>query len=117
MNWTCLNQKKNTLKNYIFSKHSTNLTLDDIKDVEILQDVMSIVECHIKNIESRGKTAMLWVQYFFLVHLLCRFICAERSGNWYAHLECVEKMIPFFIRLDIFNMPKQLIYIFKICMD
>lgn len=57
---------------------------------------MSIVECHIKNIESRGKTATLWVQYFFLVHLLRSFISAERSGNWYAHLECVEKMIPFF---------------------
>lgn len=89
-------QKKNSLKNYILSKNFTNLTLEEIKNVEILQDFMSIVECHIKNIESRGKTATLWVQYFFLVYLLRSFISAERSGNWYAHLECVEKMIPFF---------------------
>lgn len=89
--------KKNTLKNYIFSKNSTNLTLDDIEDLEILQDVMSIIQCHIKNIESRRKIAILWVQYFFFIfNLLRRFICAERSGNWYAHLKCVEKMILFF---------------------
>jgi len=95
MNWICLKQKKN-FKNYILSKNFTNLTLEEIKNVEILQDFMSIVEGHIKNIESRKKTATLWVQYFFLVHLLRRFICAERSGNWYVHLECVEKKIPFF---------------------
>lgn len=96
MKWTCQKQKKSTLKNYILSKNCTNITLEEIENEDILHDVMSIVECHIKNINSRGKTATLWVQYFFLVHLLRRFIYAERSRNWYAHLECIEKMIPFF---------------------
>jgi len=33
---------------------------------------------------------------FYLVHILRQFIYAERMGNWYLHLECVDKMIPFF---------------------
>jgi len=80
-----LETKKTTLKYYILSKNCINITLEEIKNEEILQDVMSIVECYIKIMNTRGKTVTLWVQYFFLVHLLHRFIYAERSGNWYAH--------------------------------
>ncbi|XP_029341748.1 uncharacterized protein LOC100571724 isoform X2 [Acyrthosiphon pisum] len=87
---------KITLKNYISSTDYTTSTLEDIENHEIIQDLIRKVENQIKIIASRGKTATLWIQYFYLVHICRQFIYAERIGNWYLHLECVEKMIPFF---------------------
>lgn len=43
-----------------------------------------------------GPTAALWLQYFNLVTLLKKFIDSERRGDWNGHLNCVQKMIPFF---------------------
>lgn len=87
---------KITLKNYISSTDYTTSTLEDIENHEIIQDLIHKVENQIKIIASRGKTATLWIQYFYLVHILRQFIYAERVGNWYLHLECMEKMITFF---------------------
>ncbi|KAE9523143.1 hypothetical protein AGLY_016457 [Aphis glycines] len=78
---------KITLKNYISNTDYTTSTLEDIENQEIIQDLIRKVENQIKIIASRGKTATLWIQYFYLVHILRQFIYAERMGNWYLHLK------------------------------
>ncbi len=85
-----------------------------MENQEKIQDLIRKVENQIKIIASRGKTATLWIQYFYLVLILRQFIYAERMGNWYLHLECVEKMIPL---LDIYNTPNLLIYSYRICIN
>lgn len=49
-----------------------------------------------RQIEERGPTSKLWVQYFDAVTLMILFVESERSGNWTLHLQTVQKMIPFF---------------------
>lgn len=50
----------------------------------------------IENLKTFGPTARLWIQYLTLVHIVKRFIEAERCGNWELHLRCVRDMIPYF---------------------
>jgi len=52
-------------------------------------------EC-LKNLEIRGPTSILWVQYFNMVTLMKHFVMAERIGDWKFHLQCVQKIIPYF---------------------
>ncbi len=42
------------------------------------------------------RTAQLWLQYMRMVQILCRFIKAERTGNWDLHLSAVQEMLPYF---------------------
>lgn len=50
----------------------------------------------LEQIKGNGPTAALWIQYFNMVTLMKEYICAERSGDWNVHLNCVQQMIPFF---------------------
>nr|XP_018912013.1 PREDICTED: uncharacterized protein LOC109040498 [Bemisia tabaci] len=47
-------------------------------------------------LEQRGPTAKLWVQYTKMIMLVRQFIVAERSGDWQLHLSIIRKMQPFF---------------------
>lgn len=47
-------------------------------------------------LEGKGPTAKLWVQYFQMVTLMKHFIEAERMGNWQLHLDTVQRMLPYF---------------------
>lgn len=49
-----------------------------------------------KIIEEQGPTAKLWIEYFRMVTLVKHFIEAERPGNWYLHLDTIQKMLPYF---------------------
>ena len=49
-----------------------------------------------KEQRSESKTAKLWFQHMETVELLCRFINAERSGNWQQHLQAIRDMLPYF---------------------
>ena len=41
-------------------------------------------------------TSLLWIQYLDMVDILCRFLKAERTGNWSLHLQSIREMLPFF---------------------
>ena len=45
---------------------------------------------------TNSRTAQLWFKYMDMVHILCRFIKAERTGNWNLHLSTVQEMLPYF---------------------
>jgi len=47
-------------------------------------------------LKENGATSKLWMQYIDMISLMKEYIMAERMGNWKLHLQCVEKMIPYF---------------------
>lgn len=49
-----------------------------------------------QEIKKRGPTAELMIQYMEMVQLVKDFIRSERSGDFFLHLKCIEKMIPYF---------------------
>lgn len=62
-------------------------------------DIMSRISTKIKEelqTLSSLRTAKLWLQYIDMVAILCRFIKAERTGNWNLHLSAVQEMLPYF---------------------
>lgn len=60
----------------------------------------------LQQLKMNGPTAKLYVQYFEMTTLLLKFIHAEKCGNWKLHLDCLQKMIPFFITSGHFNYAK-----------
>ena len=49
-----------------------------------------------KNNLSSSRTGNLWFLYIEVVEILCKFITAERTGNFSLHLQAVKDMLPFF---------------------
>ncbi|XP_031788953.1 uncharacterized protein LOC116417917 isoform X1 [Nasonia vitripennis] len=50
----------------------------------------------LNNIESKGPTPKLWIQYFKCVTIALQFIEAERLGDWNLHLQSIKDMLPLF---------------------
>ncbi|CAH0558731.1 unnamed protein product [Brassicogethes aeneus] len=50
----------------------------------------------LEDLNDRGPTAQLWVQYIDMVPIAHNFIRAERLGDWNVHLTVVKKMLPYF---------------------
>lgn len=61
-----------------------------------VQDLTRLFESELTELEKRGPTAKLWVQYFKLVTLALQFIDAERRADWTAHLQSAKEMLPIF---------------------
>lgn len=59
-----------------------------------------------KEIEGNGPTARLWIQYFNLTIFLTTYIGAERSGDWFLHLDTVIRMLPILHATGNFNYAK-----------
>ncbi|KAF5281918.1 hypothetical protein FQR65_LT14444 [Abscondita terminalis] len=51
---------------------------------------------HMEEVCQRGPIAKLWIQYFKMSSLIKQFLEAEKSGNWQLHLDCTQKMLPYF---------------------
>ena len=47
-------------------------------------------------LSAKSRTAKLWIVYHEYVSLLRRFIMAERTCNFYLHLECMKEIIILF---------------------
>ena len=47
------------------------------------------------DIENRGPTAKLWIQYFRMSTLIKLLVEAERMGCWQLHLDTIQKMLPY----------------------
>ena len=48
-----------------------------------------------KNIDIFKQSLSVEQIYINIVTLLCNFISAERTGNWWLHLDCVQQMPPY----------------------
>lgn len=79
--------------------NDTNISLEKIK--EITSDyrfikVHNAFNAFLDQVEKRGPTAKLWIQFFRMTTLLKDFEQADKSGNWALHIRTIQKMIPFF---------------------
>ena len=68
-----------------------------------------------KNNLSSSRTANLWFQYKEMVEILCKFIKAERTGNFSLHLQAVKDMLPFLQHLGTLFMQGLLTSSYKQC--
>lgn len=85
------------LRGYINQIIKQNSSYEDVEgSSSILEPYIEQFNATLKNIQSRGPTAKLWVQYFQTVSIVKDFIRSERLGNWQGHLNAVKKMLPFF---------------------
>lgn len=48
-----------------------------------------------KEVLQRCRTACLWLQYMNMIDILRTFIKAERTGNWFLHLQSLQEMLPY----------------------
>ena len=81
---------KNLLEYVGKSEFHTLLEQNDIEEIrKKFVDKLNLIK-------ENGPTAELWIQYFKMIELAKQFIQAERSGDWNMHLECVQKMLPYF---------------------
>ena len=62
---------------------------------EILNRISAKIN-EVKGTLSTLRTGKLWLQYMDMVEILCRFIKAERTGNFSLHLSVVQEMLPYF---------------------
>ncbi|XP_052758830.1 uncharacterized protein LOC128202453 [Galleria mellonella] len=82
------------------------MNFEKLKSNEHLKKLNEIFQSKLDEIENRGKTCKLWILYYKMVSLLKKFLAAERMGDWEAHLNCIELMIPFFHAAGHFNYAK-----------
>ncbi len=68
--------------------------LDNICSDEILQNVCATLSTF-RNVLQKDKTPALWLQYMDMVGILCKFLKAERTGNWSLHLGTLYEMLPY----------------------
>ena len=67
----------------------------DASDLEVLSRIQAEIAKE-KDSLCNHRTAQLWLQYIDMVQILCKFIKAERTGNWALHLQDVHNMLPYF---------------------
>ncbi|KYN02063.1 hypothetical protein ALC62_07132 [Cyphomyrmex costatus] len=87
-------EQKATFDGFLQNLRKENVT-DDMQNEKIVDIQRKFTE-HIDDIEKKGPTAQLWIQYWNMLAVVKEFIKAERSGDWDLHLEGVKRMIPYF---------------------
>lgn len=80
------------LDTVIDSSNNSKINSEDPSLKSVTEKLSSLL----KDIEHRGPTATLWIQYFRMCTLMKNFIRAERTGDWKLHLHSVSDMIPYF---------------------
>ena len=72
-----------------------NISLEEVaNDIDVKEMLARISQYKEKFSEAR--TAKLWFQYLHMVEIICTFIKAERTGNFYLHLQSISEMLPYF---------------------
>ena len=61
---------------------------------------------HLK--ESNGPLSKFWMQYVEMVEIMLGLLWADREGNWYLHLACIRRMIPWCFAMDRINYSRYL---------
>lgn len=66
------------------------LTSDNVKENASLVSTLTKLQNHLESFKENGPTVALWVQYFYMVTLMKKFIVSERCGDWDDQLGCVQ---------------------------
>ena len=60
------------------------------------QKIDALMEKKMLELKERSRTAKLWLQYLYHISVLKRFIIAERTSNWFLHLQSTTDMLNLF---------------------
>jgi len=88
--------EQDIINNYFVDFLSNTPNINLVNEQSEIKSILIKFEQKLLDIELYGPTSKLWIQYFRMVTLIRHYITAERSGNWNLHLQCVQKMIPYF---------------------
>ena len=69
---------------------SGELTVQELEKTDIVQNLVNKV----MNYEVNSRTSKLWLQYMEMINILCRFIKAERTGDYQLHQQSLREMLP-----------------------
>jgi len=70
--------------------------IDAIYDSKEFEKMKTNLETIKSKLKSMSRTAKYWIQYMEYMQVLKDFIRAERTGNWYLHIQSVAKMVNLF---------------------
>lgn len=113
--WSLINH---LLKNISGANNALQEELRDLHDAlfdnsnvpnvqsESLNEMCTILNNCLADRKSLSDTGKLWVRYIELIHIVQKFILAEKTSDWDLHLKCVAQMIPFFYAAGHFNYAK-----------
>lgn len=71
-----------------------NLSADEACKNDVFKGIKDKMSGFMRDLSS-NRTATLWFEYLNMVSLLHTFIKAERTGDWFLHLQTVQKMLPY----------------------
>eukprot|EP00794_Sanderia_malayensis_P020950 gene20950-23000_t len=74
---------------------SGEISSEDLEQSEVIKTMVERLEAYRKNLAS-SRTATLWFKYIEMVEIPCKFIKAERTGNYHLHWQAVKDMLPYF---------------------
>lgn len=74
---------------------SGKTSIDELRNAEVIMKMFDTIQEYEEEC-LKSRTAKLWLQYIDMVTILCKFIKAERVGNYQLHLEALHEMLPFF---------------------
>ena len=97
-----LNQKLDRMVSVFLSGESSNAAFEELVDTVQTSDVNTLMKEYDNSLSNSDK---YWRTYMDLVHIMLKFISAERSRNFERHLESFSQMLPWFA---VFNHPNYL---------
>ena len=86
-----LNSLVDILKNLL----DRNIGVGQLTEKHVFRNMLinqeNIIERH-----KYFKTSKLWLMYMYMVHIMCTYLKAERTGNFLLHQKSTMAMLPYF---------------------
>lgn len=70
------------------------INAQNLESNDVLQRLASQLRSEV-DVMKENRTSALWIQYMTMIDILRSFIKAERTGNWWLHLQTLQKMLPY----------------------
>ena len=70
----------------------TNEDLISLSETQAIKDMEKSIAVFATTHSEKSRTAKLWLSYIDYVNITKEFIVAERSCNWYLHVQAINKM-------------------------
>ena len=71
------------------------VSVENICRSDVLNRIKDRLHKHAESANMSSRTASLLVQYMGMIDILCKYIRAERTGNWSPHLQTIQNMLPY----------------------
>ena len=72
-----------------------DICAEEVCKFDVLKRIKDNLQKCSESVKMSSRTSALWVQYMNMMDILCRYIRAERTGNWALHLQAIQEMLPY----------------------